>query len=207
MTEYLKLLWTHECIRSRPGMYLGAVEEPREQARGLVRWAVKTLRATLEPYHTSGLRLQIWRGEAFEIVCEGGGLPADLPPDTAGRMSRVDLLMTDLTPAWHQDEQRWMPMIGFGPVLNALSSRVLIQSTWEGVGWESWYSRGGVLAPTRPSDGRFEGRTRVVFELDPLVFDPAARAFAADPDGLLDLLPGEVSLHPMGASEILYDPW
>ncbi|NVJ24022.1 hypothetical protein HUW62_22600 [Myxococcus sp. AM011] len=96
-----------------------------------------------------------------------------------------------------------------GIILNALSSRVLLQTSNGETRREAMYSRGGIITPMMDLlDSSLNG-TRVVFELDPLFFDADARAHAHSDvviEGLRTRFPW-LTVSQRAADGTAGDPW
>jgi len=96
----------------------------------------------------------------------------------------IDWAMTTL-PLGHSGS--FGPFSPWGIKLNALSSRVLLQTSDGQVRREARYSRGGIISPMQDSTRGPSAGTRLVFRLDPHLFDVKAQAYAHS-DAVLEAL-------------------
>lgn len=173
-TMLIKKLWMPEAVRARPGMYLGE-DGRRAQAAILLKLTVESVASVGDGSERIPVELRIWPGPVFELSCSWKDAPFQLVSYRGASLSAIDRHMTTLfvgkTPPWGL-------LGGQGVILNALSSRVLLQTSNGETRREAMYSRGGIISPmTDLLNSSLDG-TRVVFELDPLFFDAEALAHA-----------------------------
>ncbi|MCY1077469.1 hypothetical protein [Archangium lansingense] len=226
MTSHpIKVLWIHESIRRRPGLFVELAEGQAGQARGLIEHALTRLSSPRFGNEASRVELRVWPGPpgpAFELQDDGRGWPLDVISVAGAPMSRIDRVMTEFhlepdetyravrQPEPEPEPQVWGPFGGVGVILNALCSRVTIQTARDGVRVAARYSRGGIIAPVHPSSHGPSRGTRVIFEFDPLLFDAATQAHVSSKEVLEEL----VSRHPSATVEWVpdyplgaYPPW
>ncbi|WP_253999052.1 DNA topoisomerase IV subunit B family protein [Myxococcus qinghaiensis] len=171
---HINKLWGHEAIRARPGMYVGGEDRPA-QAASLLKLTVEAVASTRDGPERIPVELRIWPGPVFELSCPWEDAPFQLVSHRGASLSVIDLHMTTLfvgaAPLWG--------LLGSqGIILNALSSRVLLQTSNGETRREAMYSRGGIISPMMDLLNSSLHGSRVVFELDPLFFDADARAHA-----------------------------
>ncbi|MCY1003025.1 hypothetical protein OWM54_38345 [Myxococcus sp. MISCRS1] len=150
--------------------------------------------------------LRIWPGPVFELTCPWQFAPSEFLTRPGSSLSFIDTRMLDLPVG---GPPTWAFIRASGVILNALSSRLLLQSSSEGARRESAYSRGGLISPLQDSRTGPSNGSRVVFELDPLFFDDAARAHVHS-DEVLDALAARFSWLTIAqrASDVRAgDPW
>ncbi len=171
---HIKTLRVHEAIRARPGMYLGG-EDRRAQAAILLKLTVESVASTSDGPERIPVELRIWPGPVFELSCPWADAPFQLVSERGASLSVIDRHMMTL---YAGGPPLWGLIDGHGIILNALSSRVLLQTSNGETRREAMYSRGGIITPMMDLLNSSLNGTRVVFELDPLFFDADARAHA-----------------------------
>ncbi|WP_338868385.1 hypothetical protein [Myxococcus stipitatus] len=202
---HIKVLLVHESIRARPDMYLGAGDSNRQ--------AAVLLRQTIESVATAGNRsdrmpvaLRIWPGPVFELSCPWENASFERVDYRGSSLSVIDRQMMTL---FAGSSPSWGLLGAHGLILNALSSRLFLQTSNGEIRREAMYSRGGIISPMQDSSKAPANGSRIVFELDPLFFDEEARAHSHSESvigELLSLFPW-LTVSQRAAEVSAGDPW
>ncbi|MCP3059845.1 hypothetical protein LXT21_13755 [Myxococcus sp. K38C18041901] len=176
-------LWPHEVIRTRTKMFLEGADGCG-QAEALLRMAVESMATTGDGPERLPVVLRSWPGPVFEMTCPWQFAPSGFLSCPGSSLAFIDMRMLTLPVG---GPPTWALIQAPGVILNALSSRVLLQTSSSDARRESHYSRGGLISPSQDSRTGPSNGSRVVFELDPLFFNEAARAHAHS-DEVLDAL-------------------
>lgn len=202
----IKILWSHEAIRARPGMYLEGASDGCKQAEVLLRLTVESMAITGNGVERLPVMLRIWPGPVFELTCPWQCPPSGFLQRACSHLAVIDSMMLTLSAG---GRPTWGFLDGHGIILNALASRLLLQTSSGDARRESRYSRGGLISPSADSRTGPSNGSRVVFELDPLFFDASARAHVHS-DEVLDALTARFSWLTIAqrASDVRAgDPW
>ncbi|MBZ4409474.1 hypothetical protein K8640_14720 [Myxococcus sp. XM-1-1-1] len=205
-TVNIKILWPHEAIRARPGMYLEGASDPCSQAEVLLKLTVESMAITGNGAERLPVVLRLWPGPAFEMTCPWQCSSSEFLGRGRSTLSSIEWRMLNL---FAGGPRTWEFLDGHGILLSALSSRVLLQVSNGERCCESAYSRGGLISPLQDSRTGPSNGSRVVFELDRLFFDDAARAHVHS-DEVLDALAARFSwltIAQRAADVRAGDPW
>ncbi|GEN11472.1 hypothetical protein SAMN05443572_105166 [Myxococcus fulvus] len=178
----------------------------REQAEALLRLTVESMATTGDGPGRLPVVFRIWPGPVFELTCPWQVAQSEFLSRPGSPLAFIDTRMLTLPVG---GPSTWALILAPGVILNALSSRVLLQTSSGASRRESFYSRGGLISPLRDSTTGPSNGSRVVFELDPLFFDEAARAHVHS-DEVLDALAARFSWLTIAqrASDVRAgDPW
>jgi DNA gyrase subunit B len=165
----LRILSPLECIRKRPGLYIGGTD-----VRAL-HWLVHELidNAVLETQGASGrdIHVTVYEDGSCRIVDSGAGLPVDVLPQH--QRTVVELLLTgdaslgtDLPGTFRGGPLGCFP----GLVVNALSERLQIEVRRDGSLWRQEYRRGQPSGPLQTVMPSVTTGTAVSFRPDPEIF-------------------------------------
>lgn len=177
----IRVLWPHEVVRKRPGMFVGPDATPGGRASSLLDMVTERLSDPRFANDATRVDVRIWPGPIFEFIDDGRGWPTDVERAGDTTLGHLDRVMTELTTGTPttDDYRRFGPFFGFGLVVNALTSRLSVETNSSGVRYQARYSRGGIITPVRASRVGAGRGTRIVLELDEFVFDVDAQAQAA----------------------------
>lgn len=155
-------------------MYLGPGNR-HEQVASLLKLTIENVATAGDASARMPVDLRIWPGPVFELSCPWEGAPFELVDYRGASLSVIDRRMLTLhvggSPAWGL-------MGSHGVILNALSSRLFLQTSNGQIRRQAMYSRGGIISPMTDSSRAPVSGSRVVFAPDPLFFDEGARAHA-----------------------------
>lgn len=182
-----------DCVRRRPGMYIGDPDET-----GLIRCVFELLANSIEQ-HLAGLcstvLVTVHSDGSLSVEDDGSGIPTTLDPEYDAPF--IELAFTALDYAAKQDERVKPFVIGLAGVgakcVNALSEWMRID-TGNTTGWfHIEFSKGRVIERLRETrdPGRRHGTT-IRFKPDPEIFHQATFSQGA----LEDILHSIAVLHP-----------
>jgi DNA gyrase subunit B len=178
-TEGMRVVEGLGAVRLRPGLYVKGAT-PEERMHQLVLLAVHDAARGATAVATT-----LHAGSAVAIVDDGPGLPVAAVGGSA-RRPQLDYLFMTLP---HGPAERARPA---GPILNALSERLLVRTVSEGVDHRAVFSRGAYLTLLQELGPSEKVGSRVVFRPDPQIFGDEP----IDPGQVARLFAGLPSSHP-----------
>jgi DNA gyrase subunit B len=181
----ITVLYGHEAIRKRPGMYVGSTTE-----RGLHQ-------AVFEVVGRAVTEVQAGRATSVDVTLTPGGVSVvddgpDFPVAAAGDTdaSSLELLLTRLPAGW-EPVGRNTAVMGLAVlglcVTNALSSRLTAEVRHEGTRWVQQYVRGVPVAPPTAVGPAADRGTTITFWPDPGIFETVECSFSVLADRFRDL--------------------
>ncbi len=163
-----------EPVRLRPGMYIGGVD--KNALHHLVNEIFDNSMDEVIAGYASEIHISLNKDGSITIRDNGRGIPIDPHPKFPDK-SALEVILTTLHSGGKFNNKTYQTSAGLHgvglSVVNALSSKLLIQVAREGILWEQEYSQGRVLYPIRQTTSikKFTHGTIVNFTPDDEIFD------------------------------------
>ena len=160
-----------EAVRLRPGMYIGGVDSPA--LHHLVFEIVDNSVDEALAGYCNEVRVSIGKDNSITVEDNGRGIPVGTHEDEG--VSALELIMTRLHAGGKFDSSNYKVSGGLNgvgaSVVNALSSRCIVEVERDGFKWQQNYQEGkpdGDLKQLNPSQNN---GTRTIFWADTTIFD------------------------------------
>jgi DNA gyrase subunit B len=183
--DEIQVLSWHEAVRRRPGLYADDIEDGTG-LHGLIWKLVADVTELHAARHATELHVDVAAGSWITIGDDGPGIPA-VHPEHEARQGYLEHVATN-------------PFVGGARALrlglalaNALSTRVDVETTWDGIRWAQSFARGEAITKPQRLDPTTTEGTWVRFQPDPTIF----RSIDIDLERVRNRLQEIAWLHPL----------
>ncbi|MEU9378088.1 ATP-binding protein [Streptomyces sp. NPDC048255] len=175
--SHIQVLEGHEAIRRRPGMYVGSTGE-----RGLHHLVYEVVSYAVDEHqagHADAIDVTITADGGIRVADNGRGLPVEVEEPTG--KSAVELELTELSfgsrPHTRYGVSGGLSGLGLS-VVNALSSRLMVEVHRDGRRWTQEYEKGAPVTPLTRNEETSEHGTTITFLPDADIFEITRYSFA-----------------------------
>ena len=162
-----------EAVRRRPGMYIGSTG-PRGLHHLVYEVVDNSIDEALAGYCTRIL-VQLLADGGCRVVDNGRGIPIKPIPGAKDRRPAVEVVLTTLHAGGKFDGKSYAVsggLHGVGvSVVNALSSRLIVEVARDGSVWRQEFKRGQPVAKPKKLKQSYKTRTIITFWPDPEIFE------------------------------------
>jgi DNA gyrase subunit B len=161
-----------EAVRRRPGMYIGTTG-PRGLHHLVYEVVDNSIDEALAGY-CSKILLRLLPDGACQVVDDGRGIPVSPIPGAKDRRPAIEVVLTTLHAGGKFDGKSYAVsggLHGVGvSVVNALSSRLVVEVAREGFTWSMEFERGKAVGKLRKGKPTTKTGTNIMFWPDPDIF-------------------------------------
>jgi DNA gyrase subunit B len=161
-----------EAVRRRPGMYIGTTG-PRGLHHLVYEVVDNSIDEALAGY-CSKILLRLLPDGACQVVDDGRGIPVSPIPGAKDRRPAIEVVLTTLHAGGKFDGKSYAVsggLHGVGvSVVNALSSRLVVEVAREGFTWSMEFERGKAVGKLRKGKPTPKTGTNIMFWPDPDIF-------------------------------------
>lgn len=173
MTKYsvkdIKVLPVTEGIRRLPLMYVDDIT-----SFGLHQFALELISSTIDPQfgnECTSLWVTIHPDESLSLKDDGGGLPI-APYSPKNTQPLIEIVMTALFAGRANEDtyKKFSYLFNIGPVINALSERLELETVKDGIKYAMTCSRGSITQSLRLIGASSGKGTYLRFKPDPAIW-------------------------------------
>jgi DNA gyrase subunit B len=161
-----------EAVRRRPGMYIGTTG-PRGLHHLVYEVVDNSIDEALAGY-CSKILVRLLPDGACQVVDDGRGIPVSPIPGAKDRRPAIEVVLTTLHAGGKFDGKSYAVsggLHGVGvSVVNALSSRLVVEVAREGFTWSMEFERGKAVGKLRKGKPTTKTGTNIMFWPDPDIF-------------------------------------
>lgn len=174
---HIQVLEGHEAIRRRPGMYIGSTGE-----RGLHHLVYEVVSYAVDEHlagHADAIDVTITADGSIRVADNGRGLPVEAEEPTGKSAVELELTEFSFGPKSHTRYGVSGGLSGVGLcVVNALSSRLMVEVHRDGRRWTQEYEKGTPVTPLTRQGESSEHGTTIAFLPDADIFETTPYSFA-----------------------------
>ncbi|MFD9723236.1 ATP-binding protein [Streptomyces sp. NPDC059072] len=184
--SHIQVLEGHEAIRKRPGMYIGSTGE-----RGLHQMVYEVVSCAVDEHlagHADVIDVTLTADGGVRVADNGRGLPVDVqgPGGKSGVERRLTEFFFGSKPHTGYRVSGGLGGVGLY-VVNALSSRLMVEVHRDGHRWTQEYEEGDPVTALTRNEETGEHGTAIAFLPDASIFEATHHSFATLSERLQEL--------------------